>query len=53
MRWILSLAGTTLGGWIGWAIGARFGIMAGFLVSIVGSALALYWTNKFTRDLLG
>ncbi len=51
MRWILPTAGMTLGGWIGWALGAHFGIMIAFFLSVVGSAVGLYVMRKLMRDL--
>jgi len=53
MSWMLSLAGSILGGWIGWALGSRFGVFTAYLVSLVGSALALYWCRRLTKDMLG
>lgn len=53
MSWMLTLAGTTLGGWIGWALGQHFGVFTAYLLSVVGSAVALYFTRRFTRDLFG
>ena len=53
MSWILSLAGMSLGGWIGWALGRPFGVFVAYLLSVVCSAVALYWCRRLTRDLLG
>jgi len=53
MKAILQIAGTTLGGWIGWWLGARFGVFVAFLLSLVGTAFALYWTRRLTRDYFG
>jgi hypothetical protein len=53
MSWILTLAATALGGWIGWALGEHFGVFTAYLLSVVGSAVALFWTRRFTRNLFG
>lgn len=42
MKKLFGLVGTTIGGWVGWALGAPFGTMTAFIVSIVGTALGLY-----------
>ncbi|MGH7742772.1 MAG: hypothetical protein ACRENS_12215 [Candidatus Eiseniibacteriota bacterium] len=52
MSWMLPFAGMTLGGWIGWALGQRFGMFAAYLLSVVFSAIALYWCRRIARDLL-
>jgi uncharacterized membrane protein YeaQ/YmgE (transglycosylase-associated protein family) len=53
MSGILYLVGATLGGWIGWAIGERFGFMTAFFVSLVGSALGVYAARRITRHYFG
>jgi uncharacterized protein YcfJ len=49
---MLVLAGTSLGGWIGWALGDRFGLMAAFMLSLVGTAAGLYFANRIARNYL-
>ena len=41
---------TTLGGWVGWAFGERFGIMTAFFLSLVGTALGVYAARRITRS---
>lgn len=53
MSWMLSFAGMTLGGWIGWALGRRFGVFPAYMLSVICSAVALYWSRRFTRNLIG
>lgn len=53
MKGILNLVGMTVGGWIGWIIGAPVSVFAAFLVSIVGTGLGLYAAQRVTRHLLG
>lgn len=52
MKAILNLCGTTLGGWLGWAIGAKVSIFTAFVISTIASGVALYYCNKFTRAML-
>lgn len=47
---LLVLIGLMLGGWIGWVAGAPFGILAAFMLSIVGTALGLYLGRTIARD---
>ncbi len=52
MKGILNLAGMTLGGWIGWVVGAPISIFTAFVVSMVGTGLGLYAAQRVTRALL-
>jgi hypothetical protein len=45
--------GMTVLGWAGWWLGARAGLIAGFLLSGVGSMLGVYLGWRFWRDYLG
>ena len=42
MRKLFGLIGATVGGWLGWAIGAPISIFTAFLISIVGTGVGLY-----------
>jgi hypothetical protein len=42
----------TIGGWLGWAIGAKVSIFTAFVVSMVGTGVGLYYSQKITRSLL-
>jgi len=53
MKGILNFAGMTLGGWLGWALGAEVSIFTAFIVSVVGTGLGLYAAQRVTRSLLG
>jgi outer membrane lipoprotein SlyB len=46
------LIGATLGGWLGWAVGERFGIMAAVMLSAVGTGLGIYLAHRVIRDYL-
>ena len=41
---------TTLGGWLGWALGAPLGMMTAFFLSIVGTALGVYAARRIARS---
>jgi hypothetical protein len=43
---------TMLGGWIGWALGERFGLMTAFFLSLVGTAFGIYASHRITRSYL-
>jgi hypothetical protein len=48
----MALVGTTIGGGIGWWLGARAGIMTAFVCSMVGTGVGLYAARRFVRDYL-
>jgi uncharacterized membrane protein YbhN (UPF0104 family) len=49
---MMALVGTTLGGAVGWWLGARAGLMTAFFCSVVGTGFGLYAARRFTRDYL-
>lgn len=53
MKWILDMIGMTVGGWIGWAVGAPISIFTAFMISMVGTGAGLYVTRRFTKSMLG
>ena len=52
MKRFLSLLGMSAGGWIGWAIGAQVSIFTAFIVSMVGTGVGLYYTQRVVKRLL-
>lgn len=52
MKGILNLMGMIIGGWIGWAIGAKVSIFTAYIVSTVASGLGLYASIRVTKHLL-
>jgi len=48
---ILDLIGMTVGGWVGWALGATISIFTAFIVSMVGTGLGLYAVRRLTRGM--
>ena len=52
MKGLLAMVGMTLGGWLGWEIGAVVSIFTAFVVSMVGTGLGLYLAQRLQRHLL-
>lgn len=52
MQRILNLCGMTIGGWLGWALGAKVSLFTAFIVGTVGTGVGLYYSQKITRALL-
>ncbi len=50
MNKLVAWIGMTVGGWIGWAIGAPISIFTAFIVSIVGTGVGLYVARRIARD---
>jgi hypothetical protein len=48
---MLAFAGATAGGWAGWALGALAGTFSAFVVSIVGTAIGVYYGRRIARGL--
>ena len=42
MRKVFGLIGATVGGWLGWALGAPISIFTAFVISMVGTGVGLY-----------
>ena len=49
MARMLYLGCSLLGGWIGWAMGDRLGVMMAFFLSVVGTAAGVYVARRITR----
>jgi hypothetical protein len=47
---LLGFVGATIGGYAGWWVGAKIGLMTAFLVSVVGTGVGMYYGAKFARD---
>ena len=52
MKGFLNFLGMSVGGWIGWAIGAQVSIFTAFMVSMVGSGVGLFYSQRAIRRLL-
>lgn len=47
---LLAFFGMTIGGWIGWVLGDRFGLFAAFILSIIGTGIGLYVGRRIASD---
>jgi len=52
MSKLLVLLGATVGGAIGWWLGARVGTMTAFIVSTVGTGLGVYAGRRIAASVL-
>ena len=52
MQRLLNLVGMSIGGWIGWAIGARVSFFTAFILGVVGTGVGLYFTQRFASRYL-
>jgi cadmium resistance protein CadD (predicted permease) len=50
---LLVFVGATIGGAIGWWLGAFIGTMTAFMVSIVGTAAGVYFARRWIAGYLG
>ena len=50
MSKLLGFLGMTVGGWLGWALGAPISIFTAFILSMVGTGLGLWAAQRFTRN---
>jgi hypothetical protein len=49
---LMGFLGATIGSYAGWALGARFGTMTAFMISMVGTGLGIYVGRRVARDML-
>ena len=49
---LFAIIGSTIGGWLGWTIGARVGFMTAYTLGIVGTAAGVYYGRRFADQLL-
>ncbi len=54
LRWRCpkGIMGMSAGGWLGWVIGAPISIFTAFIISIVGTGVGLYLTQRMVNRLL-
>ncbi len=52
MKGFLNFFGMSVGGWIGWALGAQISIFTAFVVSMVGTGVGLFYTQRAIKRLL-
>ena len=51
MKKILDLVGMTIGGWLGWTLGAAMGFFGAFVVGMVGTGVGLYAVRRLTKGI--
>jgi len=44
--------GATIGGYVGWWLGERWGIMIAFTLSMVGTGVGIYYGRRAAREYL-
>ena len=49
-RTLVVMSVSTVTGTIGWYLGARFGIMTAWMLSIVGTAIGVYYSRKWAVE---
>ena len=47
------LIGSTIGGAIGWWIGAKFGTMSAYMLSTLLGGVGMYYAHKWSKEHLG
>ena len=52
MKGFLNLFGMSVGGWIGWALGAQVSFFTAFIVSMVGTGVGLFYSQRAIKRLL-
>ena len=52
MKGFLNFIGMSVGGWLGWWLGAQISMFTAFMVSMVGTGIGLYYTNRAVKRLL-
>ncbi|HTS87230.1 MAG TPA: hypothetical protein VMG41_01965 [Gemmatimonadales bacterium] len=50
MKGLAAYVGASIGGGIGWWIGARVGVMTAFFLMVFGTALGGYFTRRWIAD---
>lgn len=46
---VFSFIGATIGGYAGWALGARVGFTTAFMVSMVGTGIGIYYGRRLAQ----
>jgi len=52
MKRIFDLIGMSVGGWLGWAVGAWISVFTAFVAGMIGTGVGLYLTRRITKSLL-
>jgi len=49
---MVGFLGMSVGGALGWWLGAKVGFMTAFLLSVVGSGVGLYFARRWLSDFI-
>jgi hypothetical protein len=49
---LMGFLGATIGGYAGWALGAPFGTMTAFMISMVGTGIGIYAGRRVAISML-
>lgn len=52
MQKLLTMLGMTIGGYLGWLVGAPVGVFTAFMVSVVGTAAGVYAARRLSQRFL-
>lgn len=52
MNRLFNLIGMTIGGWIGWQVGALVSFFTAFIVSMIGTGFGLFAAQRALKRLL-
>ena len=52
MKGFLNLVGMSVGGWFGWVLGSQISFLTAFIVSVVGTGVGLYFTQRTLKRFL-
>jgi hypothetical protein len=47
---LLVFIGMTIGGWAAWMLGAPFGVMTAFIVSMIGTGIGAYVGSRIANN---
>lgn len=52
MKWLITMVAGSLGGAAGWWLGSLEGVMTGFFLSVIGTAVAGYYAKRLADEYL-
>ena len=52
MGTFFAIVGSSIGGWIGWVVGAKVGFMTSYVLSVFGTAAGVYYGRRLFDILL-
>jgi hypothetical protein len=52
MSTFFAFIGASVGGWLGWIVGTHVGLMTAYVLSVVGTAVGVYYGRQAASSLL-